>query len=472
MNTSHGTVGGTDRLDGLEALRTAVEGPVLTADDPGYQAECIGHNVLRAVRPTVVVGAAVPADVVKAVRFARAYGMPVAVRNAGHQVSLPRESGDWLLVTTGRMDEIRVDVRAGTATVGAGARWRQVVQETTKYGLAPLSGSAPNVGVIGYTLGGGIGPLLSRRHGYAADQVCWMDVVTADGALLRVTPDTDPELFWALLGCKGNFGIVVAMEFALFPVTRFYGGGLYFRGEDTERVLSVWQPWLETLDEDTTTSVAVLRLPDVTALPDVLRGAFVVHLRVGHLGPAEEGERLVAPLRAAAVPLLDTVAERPYDQVGEIHQDPVRPAPVWERSIGLREFSVATAETFTSLTSADSGCPLTLVEVRALGGTLDREPAAPNSVPSRGLPFVTFAVGVAEAHDSARVTRCLDAYAEGMTPWADRRNIMNFLSPEAASTPAELHALYGSYRYERLVAVKRRLDPDNLFRINHNIVPA
>ncbi|MFF4761317.1 hypothetical protein [Streptomyces sp. NPDC001292] len=161
-----------------------------------------------------------------------------------------------------------------------------------------------------------------------------MDVVTADGTLLRVTPDSDPELFWALLGCKGNFGIVVAMEFAVFPVTRFYGGGLYFRGEDTARVLAVWRTWLQTIDEDTTTSVAVQRLPDTSGLPDVLRAAFVLHVRVGHLGPADEGERLVAPLRGAAVPLLDTLEEHPFEQVGEIHRDPVRPAPVWEASIG------------------------------------------------------------------------------------------------------------------------------------------
>ncbi|MFJ3672534.1 FAD-binding oxidoreductase [Streptomyces sp. NPDC090106] len=470
MSTSQSTTGRAARSLPLSALREAVTGPVLTADDAGYQAECSGHNVLRAVRPTVVVGAARTEDVRAAVRFARARGMPVAVRNAGHQVVLP-EDGDWLLVTTGRMDEVRLDTGKGTVTVGAGTRWHQVVAETAKHGLAPLSGSAPNVGVIGYTLGGGIGPLLSRRYGYAADQVRRMDVVTADGTLLRVTPDSDPELFWALLGCKGNFGIVVAMEFTVFPVTRFYGGGLYFRGEDTARVLAVWRTWLRTLDEDTTTSVAVQRLPDVAALPDVLRGAFVLHVRVGHLGPADEGERLVAPLRGAAVPLLDTLGERPVEEAGEIHRDPVGPAPVWERSIGLREFSAATAEAFTAFTAADSDCPLRLVEIRALGGALDREPSTPNSVPSRGLPFVTLAVGVAEASDATAVTSCLDRYAVSMAPWADRRNIMNFLSPQAASSPVQMRALFGAERYAGLVAVKRRLDPDNMFRVNHNVRP-
>ncbi|MFF4761316.1 BBE domain-containing protein [Streptomyces sp. NPDC001292] len=137
----------------------------------------------------------------------------------------------------------------------------------------------------------------------------------------------------------------------------------------------------------------------------------------------------------------------------------------------MREFSAATAEAFTALTGADSGCPLSLVEIRALGGALDREPSVPNSVPSRGLPFVTLAIGVAEAAEAAPVRDYLAAYAEGMAPWADRRNIMNFLSAQAASTPTEMRALFGAEHHARLAAVKRRLDPANVFRLNHNVEP-
>jgi FAD/FMN-containing dehydrogenase len=470
MSTTHSATGRPGRHSHLTALREAVLGPVLTAEDPAYETECAGHNVLRAVRPTIVVGAARPADVVAAVRFVGAHGMPVAVRNGGHQPVLP-DSGDWLLVTTVRMAGIHVDPTARTVTVGAGARWRQVVAKTVEHGLAPLSGSAPDVGVVGYTLGGGIGPLLSRRHGYAADHVRRLDVVTADGELLRVTPDSDPELYWALLGCKGNFGIVVAMEFAVFPVTRFYGGGLWFRGEDAAEVLAVWRAWLETVDEDTTSSAAVQRLPDDPALPGVLRGAFVLHVRIGHLGPAARGERLVAPLRRVAVRLLDTVDERPFDQVGEIHRDPVRSAPVSETSMGLREFSAATAAAFTTLTGPGSGCPLASVEIRALGGSRSRAPPAPNAVPSRGLPFMAFALGVAPMAEARPVTAALAAFTEGMSPWADHRTVLNFLSPLAASTEMEMRRLYGDERYARLAAVKKRLDPGNVFRINHNVLP-
>ncbi|MGW0302393.1 FAD-binding oxidoreductase [Streptomyces anthocyanicus] len=455
----------------VSALREAVAGPVLERGDTGYEEECAGHNLLRAARPTVVVGATRSEDVMAAVRFARDHDLPVAVRNAGHQLVLP-DAGDWLLLTMNRMDDVRVDAGRRTVDVGAGARWRQVVAETAKYGWAPLAGSAPGVGVIGYTLGGGIGPVLSRRHGYAADHVRRLDVVTADGRTRRVTPDSDPDLFWALLGCKGNFGVVTGMEFDVFPVTRFHGGGLWFRGEDMARVLGVWRAWLAGVGEETTTSVAVQRLPDLPHLPAVLRGAFVLHVRVAHLGPADEGKRLIAPLREAAPVLVDTVRERPFEEVGEIHVDPVHPAPVSETAVGLREFSADTLEAFVALTGADSACPLVSVEVRALSGALDREPAVPNSVPSRGLPFVTFAFGVAPWAEAGPLRRYLTAYTEAMAPWADERNIMNFISPQAARTEADVRRLFGDRRYERLAAVKRRYDPDNVFRVNHNVPPA
>lgn len=456
---------------GLSALRAAVAGPVLTPDDAAYATECTGHNLLHVSRPSVVVCATRTEDVVAAVRFAARHGMPVAVRNAGHQTVLP-ETGDWLLITLRRMPDVVVDAGRRTVTVGPGARWDHVLPETGRHGLAPACGSAPGVGVIGYTLGGGIGPLLSRRYGYAADHVRRMEVVTADGTVREVTPDGEPDLFWALLGCKGNFGVVTRMEFGVFPVRRFFGGGLWFRGEDMADVLDVWRSGLAGLDERTTTSVAVQRLPPLPDLPPALRGAFVLHVRVGHLGPAAEGEHLVAPLRAAAPLLRDTLAERPYEEVGDIHVDPVRAAYMTETTVGLRELTSDTLAAYAELTGPDSGCPLSTVEIRALGGALDREPPVPNSVPSRGIPFVTFAVGVAGPSGAGRMTGHLAAYAQGMAAWGDDRSIMNFLSPDAAREETDMRRLFGGRRYDRLAAVKRRYDPGNMFRLNHNVRPA
>lgn len=268
----------------------------------------------------------------------------------------------------------------------------------------------------------------------------------------------------------GNFGVVTAMEFEAFPVIRFYGG-IWFRGEDAAEVLNVWRTWLPTMDEELTSSVAVQRLSGTPDLPDPLRGAFVLQLRVGYLGTAQRDEELIAPIRASAVPLLDTVAERPFEQMDAIHLDPQDALPYAEGSLELGEFSAATLAAFLEPTGPDSDCPLAGVELRALGGALDREPAIPNPVPSRGLPFVTFGLGVGGPQETAPMQDCLKRYVHGLSPWASDHNMGNFLSPEEGLAPTDVRRLFGTERYDRLAAVKRRHDPSNLFRVNHNIAP-
>ncbi|KUN18596.1 FAD-dependent oxygenase [Streptomyces antibioticus] len=454
----------------VAALRDSVYGPVLEPGADGYEAECATFNLVCPLRPAVVVGASSEQDVVAAVRFAARHGLPVAVKSAAHQVVSAAEGA--VLITTGRMKGMSVDAQYGTVTVQAGVRWSEVLPRAAEAGLAPIVGSAPEVGVVGYTLGGGQSPLLGRTYGYAADHVRRLDVVTADGQLRRVTPQDEPDLYWALLGGKGNFGVVTEIEFDAFPVSRFYGGGIYFPGEHLEQVLNAWRAWLPTVGEDMTSSVAVQRLPDLPALPEPLRGAFVVHLRIGYLGTAADGERLVEPLRDAAPALLDLVGEKPFGAIGEIHLDPVDPMPYYDRSLGLREFSAKTAQAFLELTGPESGCTLVGVEIRALGGAFDREPEFPNSVPSRGLAYVAFAsvVGTADQADELRgeLTRVFD----GLLPWADERNLVNFLSPDEATDAEGVRELYGAQRYERLAALKRTYDPGNVFRFNYNITPA
>jgi FAD/FMN-containing dehydrogenase len=210
--------------DDLTALRSQVLGPVYTPGDPELPAETMTFNTAIAHQPTVVVGATGADDVAAAVRWAAAHQLPVAVQATGHSPVVPV---DAMLVTTNRMRRITVDPQQRTAHIEAGVRWRAVIEEAAGHGLAPLSGSSSSVGAVGYTLGGGIG-LLSREYGFAADHVLSIDLVTADGRVRHVTAETDPELFWAVRGGKGNFGIVTAMRVRLFPVTTLYAGGLFF----------------------------------------------------------------------------------------------------------------------------------------------------------------------------------------------------------------------------------------------------
>ncbi|WEP00951.2 FAD-binding oxidoreductase (plasmid) [Streptomyces sp. FXJ1.172] len=458
------------RPEDVMALRRSVRGPVLEPGAEGYDAECATFNLACGLRPVLVVGAAGAADVREAVRFAAAHGLPVAVKSAAHQVVSSAEGG--LLITTQRMKGLSVDVHNRIVRVEAGVRWRDVLPRAAEFGLAPLVGSAPDVGVVGYTLGGGQSPLLGRTLGYAADHVRWLDVVTADGELRRVTPLSEPDLFWALLGCKGNFGVVTEIEFEVFPVTRFYGGGIYFPGEHLAQVLEAWRAWLPTVGEEMTSSISIQRLPDLPVLPEPLRGAFVVHLRIGYLGSAADGAELVAPLRAAAPVLIDLVGEKPFTAIGEIHMDPVDPMPYFDRSLCLGEFSEKTAQAVVELAGADSGCTLANVEIRALGGAFDREPEFPNSVASRGLPYVVFALAPGAPEDAEQLRAELERVVDGLTPWAADRNVVNFLSPDEATDAEGMRAVFGAERYDRLTAVKKRYDPANVFRFNHNVTPA
>nr|WSX75260.1 FAD-binding oxidoreductase [Streptomyces sp. NBC_00899] len=464
------TAGAKLRPEDVTALRRSVRGPVLLPESEGYEAECATYNLTCALRPAVVVGAAGEADVREAVRFATAHGLPVAVKSAAHQMVSAAEGG--LLITTRRMAGISVDPRNRTVRAEAGVRWSEVLPRTAEFGLAPAAGSAPEVGVVGYTLGGGQSPLLGRTHGYAADQVRRLTVVTADGELRQVTPQSEPELFWALLGGKGNFGVVTEIEFEVFPVPRFHGGGIYFAGEHLARVLDAWRGWLPTVGEDMTSSIGIQRLPDIPVLPEPLRGAFVVHLRIGYLGSAAEGEALLAPLRACAPALLDLVEDRPFAAIGEIHRDPVDPIPYVDRSLCLEDFSEETAQALVKLTGAESGCTLANVEIRALGGAFDREPEFPNSVASRGLPFAVFGFALGAPDRAEELRAELARVMDGLAPWAAERNMVNFLSPDEATGAAGVRAVYGAERYDRLAAAKKRYDPANVFRFNHNIPPA
>jgi hypothetical protein len=451
-------------------LAAQVAGPVLLPDDDEYAAECAIYNLNLVLEPALIVGVTSEADVQGAVRFAAQRGLPIAVNNTGHHVVGTAPGA--VSISTQRMNGVTIDADSRTARIEPGVRWGQVISEAYEVGLAPMNGSTPTVGSIGYSLGGGQSVAWSRSKGYAADHILSLDVVTADGLLRHVTADSEPELFWALRGGMGNFGVVTAMVCELFPRTRIYGGGVWFTIEHVPEVMPAWRAWVETLPEEATTSVAVQRLPPLPDLPSPLQGAAVLHMRFTHLGSAEEGEQLFAPMRALATPILDTLAEMPYTSIGMVHMDPPEPIPYWDRTMMFADLPEEAVDEFVALTGPDSDCPLISVEIRQLGGAMDREPAVPNAVPTRGLPFVMFAFGVGGPSEEDLMRGYLAKLISGLEPWSADRMMVNFLSADQATTPEAMRAVYGTERYDRLVRVKKTYDPLNLFRINHNIVPA
>ncbi|MBO2464635.1 FAD-binding oxidoreductase [Actinomadura violacea] len=443
-----------------------VRGAVFEPGDDGYDAERTGFQTASPHRPAVIVVAEDVEDVRAAVEHAAAHGLPVAVQNTGHGLPLPADGG--LLIATRKTTGVEIDPEARTARIEAGVRWAQVVAAAAPHGLAPLSGSSPGVGAVSYTLGGGVG-LMSRRYGFAADHVRSIDVVTADAELRHVTPDTDPDLFWALLGGRANFGVVTGLEIGLLPVARLFGGGLYFDAGLIPAVMDAWREWTRTVPDEMTSSVALMPVPDVPVFPEPLRGRHIAHIRIAYTGDAADGEHLIAPLRAIGPRLIDTVGEMPYTDSGLIHNEP--PVPMAYRATNAAVDEPAGDLVRDLLALAGPGAPdRTIVEIRHLGGAMAKPPAVPNAVGNRDAGYL---VGLLSklGPDADPVVDALHGRFGGLLAGRSRGQVLNFLFGGNA-TPDQVRAAYEPETYRRLAGLKARYDPANLFRLNHNIPPA
>lgn len=450
----------------IEDLRRRVTGPVYTPDDAEYEAECSGFQTAARHHPDVVVGVADAADVCAAIAYAGEHNQPVAVQGVGHGLSVPAAGG--VLVCTRRLTDVSVDPDTRTASVGAGASWMPVIEAAAPHGLAPLAGSAPNVGAVAYTLGGGLGHL-ARRYGYAADLVRRLDVVTADAQLRTVTADSYPDLFWALRGGRDNIGLVTRLEVELVPVTTLYGGAMYFDTPHVPDVMRAYLDWTREQPDEMTTSLALIPVPDLPAFPEPVRGRYVASVRVAYLGPSDAGADLVAPLRAAGPRLIDTLGELPFTDAGSIYSDPTRPDAYYGTNALVRELPFDAAQSLIARTGPDAPVPC-IVEIRHLGGALSRPASVPNAVGHRNAIFAVrvftplvapWSPGIHAVH-----TRAFDAVA----PFTVGRGL-NFIYGERITT-ADVADAYEPADYGRLRELKRRYDPHNLFRFNLNVPPA
>ncbi|MDQ1697071.1 MAG: hypothetical protein QOJ03_2424 [Frankiaceae bacterium] len=463
MTTTTAAAATTTHLPTLDTLRRVVAGPVLEPGDPDYAAEIAAWNLITTHRPPIVVGATCADDVAATVRFAVRHQLPVGVQATGHGASFPVTDG--ILITTKRMTDVSVDVQRGTARIGAGAKWAAVIEAAAPYGLAPLSGSTSDVGAVGYTLGGGMGPL-GRRYGFSADRVRSVEIVTGDGRLRTITADDDTGLFWGIRGGKGNLGIVTAIEVDLVLLPRLYGGAIFYDAADAATVLHAWREWVETVPEDMTSSVALLRLPDEEFVPEPLRGQLTLHLRIAYIGRAEEGERLVAPLRAAATPIVDMVRDMPFTEVDSIHLDPVDPTPAWHDGRLLASFPAEAVDALVATAGPDVDVPLIFAEVRHMGGALGRPAFIPNAVAGRDGAFSLFVLGPAVPGLEQAVPAAGQRVIDALAPWHTAGRLFNFLGTTDKG-PASVAAAYRPEDAARLQELKDRFDPHGLFRHGH-----
>ncbi|MET9313438.1 FAD-binding oxidoreductase [Kribbella sp. NPDC003505] len=420
---------------------------MVTTTSKGYDEARLGFQRRDPHRPAVVFTVTGAAEVEEAVRYAIDHDLRIAVQASGHGLTRGIDGG--LLIATRGFSGVTVDAQARTAWIEAGATWRDVLDATAPYGLAPLSGSAPGVGAISYTLGGGLG-LMARRFGYAADHVRRIEVVTADG--VRRDAEEDPDLFWALRGGGGNFGIVTGIEIDLFDVPALYGGSLYFDLAEHPIVPEVWREWTRTVPEDVTSAIAILPMPDIPQVPAPLRGKYVGQVQLAILGDA--GEHLIEPLRAVGEPLLDTVGELPYVDSGRIFAEPERPDSYSSSNVLLKDLDAL--DTLPGL-AGPGASRMHVIGIRHLGGALARQPKIPNAVGHRdaaySLTVLTPGTG--------------DAGREVLEPWRASTvgRALNFTFENL--TAAEVAEAYDDY--SRLAKLRRRYDPYRRLHPNHTL---
>lgn len=434
----------------FSALRRDVAGPVLEPHDEGYAAELLGMNLVFTHTPEAVVGAASAADVVAVVRFAAEHGLPVHVRATGH--------GDHVAITDGivvsmrRLDAVSVDPDSRIATIGGGAMWGAVVAAAAPYGLAPVTGSSPTVGAVGLLLGGGLGPL-ARSHGYSSDRVHGFTVVTGTGDVVLASAHENVDLFWALRGGKGGLGVVLEAHVELVELPALYAGSILFPTPAIEPVLRAWADFTTAAPDDVTTSVAIMRFPPIDQVPELLRGQTVLFLRFAYPGSAEEGERILAPLRAVAHPIVDTVRAMALDEVASIHGDPTEPGRASAHGGMLTTVDGDTIDALLAVAGADQPIPLVMVELRHVGSATHTDVAGGSAVGGRTPDFTFTLIGsLMQPGTEPAVAAATEAVVTALAPWTAEETAINFIGePVDAAWPAATR--------ERLGAVRARYDP-------------
>jgi FAD/FMN-containing dehydrogenase len=442
----------------FELLDAALTGAVHTPDEPEYAAYVTPWNVAIPMQPDAVVVVRTAEDVADTVRFAREYGLGVGVQATGHG-AIPGVAGN-LMIATRHLDEVTVHPE-GWARVGAGAKWLPVIEAAAPYGLAPLNGSTSDVGVVGYTTGGGVGPM-ARTYGLAADRVRAFDVVTGDGELRRVTPTEHPDLFFALRGGKAAAGIITAVEFDLVHQPAFYGGAIYFDGADAPAVIDFWRHWSAELPEQGTTSFVFFQLPPLPMVPPPLAGRLTLGVRFLWTGDADEGRRLLDQLRAVAPVILDDAALKPYTAVDSVHADPVDPMPAVDLSILLADFPAEAAQRLTEIAGPGSGSPLVMVEIRQLGGAYAREAEHEDAFSHRDAAFSVLCVGLALDTDMAAAAHAHTARVfAALAPWDNGKVWPNF---GPINDGRSARRAYDQETLQRLAEVSRTYDPDGVLQ--------
>jgi FAD/FMN-containing dehydrogenase len=437
--------------------------PWLTTEDVDWNVERAVFNILVDQQPA---GIAVPRsadDVSEVVRSAATDGKRIAAQRTGHNAAPLGSLANTVLLRTAALGGVRVDADAGTARVGAGALWGDLVSQASEQGLAALHGSAPNVSIAGYTLGGGVS-FYARKHGLACNRVTAIEVVTAGGEQLRVDAKNEPDLFWALRGGGGSFGVLTALEFDLLPLREIFAGALLFPPEQASEVLQGWREWTAGMPEEMTSVGRLMNFPPVPEVPEPVRGKSFAVLEVIYCGDPADGEELVAPLRELGSADMDTVHTQAPAGIEDLHMDPPTPLPYTSETLLTHELPAEAIDSLVEAVGAGSGSQLASIELRHCGGALSRAPQEAGALATLPGSFLAFGIGFVPVPEAMAPTRgWLGAFKASLEPY-DAGRYFNFVEESF-----DITKIFPADVLDRLREVKQRYDRENLFHSNHPV---
>ncbi len=447
-------------------LQMQVQGQVITPTDPAYETARLAWNRRVDQYPAVIVAAESAQDVATAVTFARQHNLSVAVQATGHGNVRPADN--CLLILTQEMKDVVINPIGQSAYIEAGVKWGTVLAAAQKHGLAPLLGSSPTVGAVGYTLGGGLG-WLGRKYGLSLDNVIQFELVTADGQRRQVSNAENSDLFWGLRGGGGSLGIVTSMVIRLFPITQVYAGNLYYPAHMAQEVFRYYRDWIDDVPDELTSSVLVINLPPLPELPEIMRGQTFAVVRGCYCGAVAEGAALVQQWRNWQKPLIDDFKSMPFSEAATISNDPVDPLPGFNSGAWLNDLSDSAIETIVQYAIGFNGpSPLIFAEVRHAGGAIGRMEEETAVYGNRDAELLLSLVGIAP---TIEVYQQLVTYAgelkEALRPSLTGGVYMNFL--EGVESQQRIRDGLTTGGYDRLVKLKSKHDPNNLLSYSFNI---
>jgi hypothetical protein len=427
----------------------------LTSTSEGYDALATGFNTAYPQQPDAVVSVSSAEEVVEAVAYGRDLGMPIRVIATGHGTHGPLDTG--LVINVAGLAGVVVDAEARTATIQGGTRWAEVVEATAPYGLAPITGSSTNVGVVGFITGGGLGPL-ARSHGFASDWVRGFTLVTAAGEILTVNATENPDLFWALRGGKDGFGVVLDVTIELVPLASLYAGALIFAEEHIEQVLKGWTAWSVDAPADVTTSAVVIGFPPFDFIPEPFRGRRLLMLRFAFPGDIATGEQHAAPLRALAPVYIDGLRPLPLSDVAQIHNDPSDPGPGWGLGGLLSSVGGGFSDAVLAFVGSGSKAPFLALEIRHIGAQTRVDVPGGSAVGGRNSDYTFHIIGAPDPSLFAEVLPGAGAgFLAAIGEWLSPETTINFANAASVDVawPAETKT--------RLDAIRGAVDPTGLF---------